>query len=310
MTITYPDHWKEPYQNKGPKYDKICQMIDELNTPTVPAPPSAHHLTHEEGGSDEVDPALHAGKHHSGGGDQMAHQSISGAGSNDHAAIDTHLGASNPHSGHVDTSGDETIAGVKTFSSFPVSPSSYPSTSYQLANKLYVDLIAQYARSQFPSQGDFSTGSNPTSYSVQLNPFNTYWTIYYVGTPNSYHRVMPAVIGTGPWTYWWMVNASYGTAGTAMGLSIAFKLPVSTSYTADIYLNGSPNSGSYWYYRVYLDSTQKYSGQPSGYNVLNVSLGSLTAGTTYYFKQELYNNITCGPHTGTFYIQAVIIRPT
>lgn len=34
---------------------------------------------------------------------------------------------------------DQTIWGVKTFSSFPVSPSSAPTTDYQLANKKYVD---------------------------------------------------------------------------------------------------------------------------------------------------------------------------
>ena len=35
--------------------------------------------------------------------------------------------------------GDQTIAGVKTFSSFPVTPSSAPTTNYQVANKKFVD---------------------------------------------------------------------------------------------------------------------------------------------------------------------------
>jgi hypothetical protein len=39
----------------------------------------------------------------------------------------------------VSTTGDETIAGIKTFSSFPVTPSSAPTTDYQAANKKYVD---------------------------------------------------------------------------------------------------------------------------------------------------------------------------
>jgi hypothetical protein len=39
----------------------------------------------------------------------------------------------------VATTGNETIAGVKTFSSFPVTPSSAPTTDYQAANKKYVD---------------------------------------------------------------------------------------------------------------------------------------------------------------------------
>lgn len=39
----------------------------------------------------------------------------------------------------VHDTGDETVAGVKTFSSFPVTPSSAPTTDYQTANKKYVD---------------------------------------------------------------------------------------------------------------------------------------------------------------------------
>jgi len=35
--------------------------------------------------------------------------------------------------------GDQTIAGVKTFSSFPVTPSSAPTSDYQVANKKYCD---------------------------------------------------------------------------------------------------------------------------------------------------------------------------
>jgi len=62
------------------------------------------------------------------------------------ANIQSHISStSNPHSttasqvGAVAASGDETVAGVKTFSSFPVTPSSAPTTDYQVANKKYVD---------------------------------------------------------------------------------------------------------------------------------------------------------------------------
>ncbi len=41
--------------------------------------------------------------------------------------------------GAVSLSGNETIAGIKTFSSFPVTPSSAPTLNYQTANKKYVD---------------------------------------------------------------------------------------------------------------------------------------------------------------------------
>lgn len=39
----------------------------------------------------------------------------------------------------VDLLNNQTVAGVKTFSSFPVTPSSAPSSDYQVANKKYVD---------------------------------------------------------------------------------------------------------------------------------------------------------------------------
>jgi hypothetical protein len=40
---------------------------------------------------------------------------------------------------YVHVTGDETAAGVKTFSSFPVTPSAAPTTNYQTANKKYVN---------------------------------------------------------------------------------------------------------------------------------------------------------------------------
>ena len=39
----------------------------------------------------------------------------------------------------VHNTGNETIGGVKTFSSFPVTPSSVPTANYQVANKKYID---------------------------------------------------------------------------------------------------------------------------------------------------------------------------
>lgn len=38
----------------------------------------------------------------------------------------------------VHNTGDETVAGVKTFSSFPITPSSAPTANYQVANRKYV----------------------------------------------------------------------------------------------------------------------------------------------------------------------------
>jgi len=45
----------------------------------------------------------------------------------------------------VQNSGNETVNGIKTFGSFPISPSSAPTTDYQLSNKKYVDDIIKAA---------------------------------------------------------------------------------------------------------------------------------------------------------------------
>lgn len=80
----------------------------------------------------------------------LAHSDLSGIGSNAHSVIDTHLASTaNPHSvtaaqaGAVGLTGDEVIAGIKTFSSFPILPSSNPTTAYQAVHKNYVDAFAQ-----------------------------------------------------------------------------------------------------------------------------------------------------------------------
>ena len=55
----------------------------------------------------------------------------------DHGSL-TGLG-DNDHPQYVNTSSSQTVGGVKTFTSFPVTPSSAPAADYQVANKKYVD---------------------------------------------------------------------------------------------------------------------------------------------------------------------------
>ncbi len=67
----------------------------------------------------------------------------------------------------VHDTGNETVAGVKTFSSFPVTPSSAPTTDYQVANKKYVDDNA--GGSLYDQIGALSA---VTPVSADLFPFN------------------------------------------------------------------------------------------------------------------------------------------
>lgn len=45
-------------------------------------------------------------------------------------------------SSYLSLVGNQNVAGIKTFSSFPITPSSMPSSDYQVANKAYVDSVA------------------------------------------------------------------------------------------------------------------------------------------------------------------------
>jgi hypothetical protein len=66
----------------------------------------------------------------------------------------------------VSKTGNETVAGIKTFSSFPVTPSSAPSTNYEVANKKYVDdeLTELPGRSQlFTADGTFTAPAGVTT---------------------------------------------------------------------------------------------------------------------------------------------------
>lgn len=78
-----------------------------------------------------------------------SHTSLDDIGTTSHADIDTHVGStSNPHSvtasqvGAVAITGDETVEGLKTFTTLPQSEA-VPSDDKDLVNKVYVDAITQ-----------------------------------------------------------------------------------------------------------------------------------------------------------------------
>lgn len=62
-------------------------------------------------------------------------------------------------SDYVDLTTAQSVGGVKTFTSFPVTPSSAPSTSYQVANKKYVDDSIQAAGGYTDKQAQDAVGT-------------------------------------------------------------------------------------------------------------------------------------------------------
>lgn len=79
----------------------------------------------------------------------------------------------------VYTSGDQNVNGIKTFGSFPVGPSSLPTTSYELANKLYADRV--------PTDTDMFGFLNQSETTISFNGTDTF-TIAPTGTTWSYYR--------------------------------------------------------------------------------------------------------------------------
>lgn len=72
---------------------------------------------------------------------------------------------------YVALTGNQTIAWIKTFSSFPVTPSSAPTTDYQTANKKYVDdsIIPVYQHLEGVSVDTAITASDKTIVSKSLD---------------------------------------------------------------------------------------------------------------------------------------------
>lgn len=167
------------------------------------------------------------------------HDNIQNIGSNDHAQIDTHLAAASPHSGHVDTTGDETIAGIKTFSSFPITPSSAPTTDYQVANKKYVDGMAIINTTL--------TGFvNRTSSILSFVDLTRIFTITPVGSFDFYNQgvkytksIIESVVIANTQGKWYIY---YNSSGVLMATQSTINIKTQT-YVAGIYWNATEGWG-------------------------------------------------------------------
>ena len=91
---------------------------------------------------------VHASRHENAGADEISVEGLSGeladaqppkAHASDHTDGTDDIAAAGAAQKGVVTTAAQTLAGVKTFSSFPVTPSAAPTTDYQVANKKYVD---------------------------------------------------------------------------------------------------------------------------------------------------------------------------
>ena len=93
--------------------------------------------------------------------------------SDDVTSVNTRTGAVTglaEDSAVVHNTGDETVAGIKTFSSFLITPSSAPTTDYQVANKKYVDDTAGSAATGI-FLGTSSTASATAAKEVAITGF-------------------------------------------------------------------------------------------------------------------------------------------
>lgn len=106
----------------------------------------------------------------------------------------------------VSLSNSQTIAGIKTFTSLPVGPSSAPTTDYQMANKKFVEdyLKNQTNNISFNESGwayfqGFKDNGILATTSVNPNTLNANSTYYHTGTinvPEQYGIIVTFAIGT------------------------------------------------------------------------------------------------------------------
>lgn len=198
--------------------------------------------------------------------------------------------------GKVNDTGNETIAGIKTFSSFPVTPSSSPTTNYQVANKKYVD--DNIGGISFGNTGRLpymNTGAPGTDFNYSSNlSFNG--TILTVGdltytTKTYYKAISPLLFTTGSPD---IDNVDmHGISIDANQDNVVFMCPVDLPHGATIIsviMHGS-TSGKIWQLNRSPHSSTGISSVADA--TLNVSSSSITTPTvdnsTYSYYIFVYD---------------------
>lgn len=234
-----------------------------------------------------------------GGGIITDHGALSGLDDNDHGAV--YYTETEIDNFAVKLTGNQNVAGVKAFSDFPTTPSSAPSTDYQMANKKYVD---DNAGGDIPITLPFSAKTGAFSY-IGITPIQT---ITYNPTTKTI-VAMAALQGE----YGEAFICRYGTNGVEGNFTLldAFEMDIGAYYT----FYGSVQVGNYIYTsidieggapeeiirRTDLDGANGVNMTISGNDDLNMQGMLVTDGTYIYirFSTTQYYKLTISGTTLT-----------
>lgn len=127
MVISNPTHWKEPFysgKTGSPRYDKIVEMITEINALSL-LPPD-HASSHEDGGGDEISvaglsgvladdqtPLAHKSSHENTGTDEISLVGLSGLLADDQNWLATIVSQAEAEAGTATTARKWTAQRVK-----------------------------------------------------------------------------------------------------------------------------------------------------------------------------------------------------
>ncbi len=245
--------------NVGTGTHKFGQTVDVTGNITV------------TGTVDGVDVAAHAARHTDGSDD------IASAGAAQKGVVDT---------------GAQTWNGVKTFGSFPVTPSAAPTTDYQVANKKYVDdNVGVSAMFNAYRTDTFDMPANNTWYDYPWNveaTVQTNVTHDHTGVADPVQEIKLDVGGT--YMFSWMLNPADGAI----------------HYVSHLLDDGTEIPGSHRQTRS--DANER---QPMcGFIVAAVGAGSvikLQAGTSYAGSDIRYYDDADMPNAATFVSASISI---
>ena len=106
--------------------------------------------------------------------------------------------ADDDHPQYVKDTGDETIAGVKTFGSIPVLPASNPTTDNQATRKAYVD---SKAGGNFEGVGAATPVKTYHNFHIPFADFGTFWTQSNITITNNGSHIRPTTTLSNPHIY-------------------------------------------------------------------------------------------------------------